>query len=266
MTALTTTDAIVMKTMKYRDTSTIATFYTRSFGKVRGIAKGARDIKNRFGAGLQPLGRVTLVFYRKEDRDLHLVSQSDLRVSARKMRNDLRLTAVGLACLELLDQVTHDAEQNEPLFSLIDEVVGRVDETAGDPELLLFAFKIRLAGLMGFTPDVSVCASCGASVPGEAEERLWFDIARGSVFCRKCRGDSSGGRPEDPRSGVATVRLTASAVRALQVLQGAEWPTVEAMGSPEPLRNEIREVLRSYLRYHIESLKPLRSESLLTNE
>ena len=57
MTVLTTTDAIVLKAMKYRDTSRIVTFYTRAFGKLRAIAKGARGPKNKFGSALEPLKR-----------------------------------------------------------------------------------------------------------------------------------------------------------------------------------------------------------------
>jgi DNA repair protein RecO (recombination protein O) len=257
VTALTTTDAIVLKTMKYRDTSSIVTFYTRAYGKLRGIAKAARDRKNRFGAGLQPLGRVTLVFYMKEHRELHLISQCDVRVPAHAIRNDLRRTAAALACLELLDQVTHDSEQNEPLFSLIDVLLERIDATSADPEILLFAFKLRLAGLMGFAPDLSACVSCGAECPQEGDGHAVFEVSRGALVCERCAARTSG--------GLASVRLTGGAVALLRSLQYASWSAVEALAPDEELRNEIRETLRLYLRYHIENLKPLRSEQLLLN-
>ena len=67
------TDAIVLKSMRFRETSKIVTFYTRRYGKIAAVAKGARETKNKFGAALEPMTGVNLVFYKKEQRDLQLV-------------------------------------------------------------------------------------------------------------------------------------------------------------------------------------------------
>jgi DNA repair protein RecO (recombination protein O) len=74
---ITKTEAVVLKSMNYRDSSKIVTFYTRGFGKVKCIAKGARQMKSKFGAGLEPITNVSLVLYKKEHRELQLVSQCD---------------------------------------------------------------------------------------------------------------------------------------------------------------------------------------------
>ena len=72
---ITKSEAIVLKSMDFRDSSKIVTFYTRSFGKLKGIAKGARQMKSKFGAALEPITRVSLVLYKKEHRDLQLISE-----------------------------------------------------------------------------------------------------------------------------------------------------------------------------------------------
>ena len=41
--AIQKTDAIVLKTQPFRSSSLIITFFTRSFGKLRGLAKGVRQ-------------------------------------------------------------------------------------------------------------------------------------------------------------------------------------------------------------------------------
>ena len=74
---LTKTEAIVIRSMKYGDSSKIVTFYTRQFGKLKGIAKAARRSNNKFGSSLEPLSHVMLVVYKKDHRDLHLISQCD---------------------------------------------------------------------------------------------------------------------------------------------------------------------------------------------
>ena len=72
------TDAIVLRAIKYGDTSKIVTLYTRRFGKVAVIAKGARSAKSKFGSALEPMSLIQAVFYRKENREVQLLSQADL--------------------------------------------------------------------------------------------------------------------------------------------------------------------------------------------
>jgi DNA repair protein RecO (recombination protein O) len=67
------TEAIVLKTMKYRDTSKIVTLFTKNYGKLSAVAKGARDRNLRFGSALDSLSHVQVVLYKKEGADLHLL-------------------------------------------------------------------------------------------------------------------------------------------------------------------------------------------------
>jgi DNA repair protein RecO (recombination protein O) len=259
VTAIVKTDAIVLKSMKYRDTSRIVTLYTEGFGKIRGIAKGARGSRNKFGSALDTLARVHLVFYHKEHRDLHLVSQCDLRVAGSLMKRNLRRMAVGLACLELLDQVIHDREQNVPVFRLIDDTLALADSPAHDADAVLAAFKIRLSSSMGFHPQFHDCAVCGMIPRDSVSQRWTVDIARGAVRCARC--DS-------------TIRPNLEESRSLQV-DTATLVRLNAM-LDEPLRestmrpfekqsgNEIQELLRLYVHYHFDQVKPLRSEQLLS--
>ncbi|HEV8538897.1 MAG TPA: DNA repair protein RecO, partial [Bacteroidota bacterium] len=101
MSQIVTTEAIVLKSMKYRETSRIVTFYTRSFGKIPGIVKGARQAKSKYGTSLQPMSYVSLVFYRKEGREIQTVSQCDLMKSFRHLAEDMEKMAVGMAMIEL---------------------------------------------------------------------------------------------------------------------------------------------------------------------
>ena len=73
--ALTRCEAVVVRTYPLGDTSRIAVLYSREFGIVRGVAKGARGPKSPFGAGLEPLSIVDVVLYRKDGRDLDLLSK-----------------------------------------------------------------------------------------------------------------------------------------------------------------------------------------------
>ena len=99
MSSIVKTEAVVLKSMKYRETSKIITFYTRDFGKVKAIAKGARQPKNKFGSSLEPMSYVLVVLYRKEHRDLQLISQCDLIKTFRHLSEDLDKMAVCMSAI-----------------------------------------------------------------------------------------------------------------------------------------------------------------------
>lgn len=258
MTAIAKTDAIVLKSMKYRDTSRIVTLYTKEFGKIRGIAKGARGSKNKFGSALDTLARVHLVFYHKEHRDLHFVSQCDLRFAGSLLKRNLRRMAVGFACLELLDQVIHDREQNVPVFRLIDDTLALADSPAHDADALLAAFKIRLSSSMGFHPQFHDCAVCGM-MPGVAGSQRWtVDIARGAVRCVQCDSKS---RPDLEES--RSLHVDTSTLVRLNAMLDEPLRDCTMVPFDEQTGNEIQELLRLYVQYHFDQVKPLRSEQLL---
>ena len=78
----------MLKCSNYREKSKIVTFYSRSHGKMRGIAKGVRDIKSRWGGVLQSMASLNLMFYYNENRTLHLISGADFAKSYQNIYDD----------------------------------------------------------------------------------------------------------------------------------------------------------------------------------
>src|SRR5947209_14743169 len=72
------TPAIVLKSRKWGDADRIVTFFTLKHGKVRGVARGARRMKSRFGGTLEPFVYCDLVLYEKPGDSLYRVSQTDV--------------------------------------------------------------------------------------------------------------------------------------------------------------------------------------------
>ena len=75
---LVTTEAIVLRSRKQGDTSKIVSLYTRDYGFVDVIAKGAREMKSKFGSALEPFTLSKVTFYKKEGRDLYLLANAEV--------------------------------------------------------------------------------------------------------------------------------------------------------------------------------------------
>src|SRR5207247_9632195 len=87
------TPAIVLKSRKWGDADRIVTFFTLKHGKVRGVARGARRMKSRFGGTLEPFVYCDLVLYEKPGDSLYRFSQTDVRQAFHPLPSALEPTA-----------------------------------------------------------------------------------------------------------------------------------------------------------------------------
>ena len=81
-------DSIILKTYPLGEADRIVAFFSRDYGKLRGVANGARRMKNRFGASLEPLAHARIQFFEKENRELVRIQLAELVDSPMKVFED----------------------------------------------------------------------------------------------------------------------------------------------------------------------------------
>lgn len=248
------TEAVVLKAMKFRESSKILTLYTRQFGKVSVIAKGARDRKGRFGSALEPMSHVVAVFYKKDRGGLYLLSQCDLMKSHRRLTEDMETMAAAMAMIELVNAVSHEEESNEQLFELLTRSLDTINDVGKNTTSVVFGFEVRLSENLGFRPNLHSCSHCGRAVHGHAggPQNIEMNIGTGGVLCTQCSRSVTGG---------SAISLTA--LKVLQRLQ--DMRDIEAatrLSMPPRVREEIGTMLRRYLQNHVSGLDHLKSETV----
>ncbi len=248
------TEAIVLRTMKYRETSRIATLYTRERGKISVIAKGARDGRSRLGGALQPMNHVAVLFYMKESRDLQLLTQCDTARSFPGLSTDLDRMAAGMAAVELTDAVSPADEPNGELFDLLSSTLDAVSRATKQPGNALYYFELHLLGIIGFRPDLRQCTICRnpATPAGGGGD---VHLGRNGILCAGCAA-----------KGLGLETLSQTALAVIQRLQEAADPaSATRMVLTARVRGEIAGVLRRFLLGHVEGLRTLRSESVFSS-
>src|SRR6516164_7870080 len=154
------TEAIILKTFPLGEADRLVSFFGRSSGRMRGVAAGARRLKNRYGSALELLSHVRLWYFERETRDLVRIQQAELLASFHKAQSDYQLNT-GLALVsEVAERVLPEHEVNESMFRLILLTAREVERRASWLlSLSYFAFwTVRLAGWL---PRFDVCAVCG---------------------------------------------------------------------------------------------------------
>ena len=149
------TEAIVLKSVNYGETSQVVTLFTRASGTVAVMAKGARSPKSKFGSALQVLSHVQVVYYFKPTREVHTLSEASHLTRFTNIYADLGRMSVAARIVEGLATLFRRPEPDPSLFDAVHGVLDRLngsDEHWGN--LLPYA-QLRMCASLGFMPMVS---------------------------------------------------------------------------------------------------------------
>jgi DNA repair protein RecO (recombination protein O) len=181
------TEAIVLRSIRYGEADRILHLYSRTLGRFGAIAKGARKPRSRFGGRLEPFFRLDLILHEGRGDLMTVTGVSTVDGYPRLRSSGPALTAGARACdavLRLLDS----AEPNLPAYNLLCSYLALLDDP-GQPrgaELeAALSFRLKLALVAGFAPELASCARCG-----EAEHLVGFSGAAGGAVCAGCEAGS----------------------------------------------------------------------------
>jgi len=180
------TPAITLKSYKWGEADRIVTFYTIRFGKLRGVARGARRMKSRFGSALEPFVHCDLNLFEKHNDPLYRVTQADIQESFSGLREDLTLMSGAARMVNLVAAVTAEGDPGPRIFGTL---LGglRSLQDGGDPALTTLLFQIRLLGQTGFRPQTDHCAACGVTLEGiRGNGAAQFSSVSGGLVCATC--------------------------------------------------------------------------------
>jgi len=180
------TEALVLRTYNLAEADKIVVCLSRAAGLIRGVAKGCRKLRNRYGAAFEPFTLVNLSYYQKENQELVSFRHAEILKSNFNLSSDPE-TLSGLAYMgDLVVEFSPPYQANENLFRMVKACLEAVAETPEDLSWVLRYFEIWLLKLEGFLPDVKRCADCHRALVGENV----FLTPDHSFHCRSC---SSGG-------------------------------------------------------------------------
>lgn len=177
------TRGIVLHTLDYGESDRIATLYTRDFGKLKGIAKGARRSRRRFANALEPFSFASVLFSRRGSDTLALLDQCEIIEHYPGIREDLEKSVTASYLAELTGAFTVEGKKNEAIFQLLIDFLAFLEKRPPLPGLLSF-FELRLLGLAGYEPVLDRCAAC--HTPLEAARTYRFSNSRGGIMCSRC--------------------------------------------------------------------------------
>lgn len=230
------TDAIVLNSMDFGESDRIISFYTLSFGKIKGIAKGAKRSKKRFGINLEPFSLVKLHFFEKRDDSLTRVSACDLINPFQGIRDDLFKIAHGSYMMEVLEKMVPERERHPELFRLLENFLELL-AARGVTEDLLRVFEIRVLDDLGFRPHLSSCVVCRS--PLLRGIKIRFSPEKGGILCDRCSGGI-----------LMTMPISIGTIKTLEMALKMEPLKIPRLTFSKGIGDESREILRGFITFH----------------
>ena len=183
------TEAIVLHTLRLGEADRIVVLFTRDSGVVRATARGARKLKSRFGASLEPFTHIRLSYFEKENRELVSISDTEIVRSYFTLLSEEAVFSMLEYLGGLLLEFSPPHEPNEKLFRMSAACLEGLSEAPESQQGFASYFEVWTLKLAGFLPDLKNCGRCGRSLT-EAAGRVHLGPA-GHLLCKTC-GDGKG--------------------------------------------------------------------------
>jgi len=236
-------EAVVLRTWPVQEADLVVSFFTRDYGRLKGIAKSALKSRKRFGGALEPMTVARAWFVERPRQELVRLDQLEIVSSPLSVPVDhVRMAALSFFA-ELLDEALPEHDPQETVFRLLLAVLEQT--TVEQPWMPLTYFSLWMTRLMGLLPDMGRCTACGeALMAGETS----FNAQGDGLFCAA------------HRNGNASVLSADSWQLAQRMLRA---PAAAFAGEPWPRRRaqDLRRFTLQSLERHLE--RRLRSAEAL---
>ena len=230
----------------------VSSLYTREYGKIDVLARGARRLTSRLVGHFEPLTLVRLSIAR--GRNLDIISEAEVVNGFPDVKSDYFSVARGLHVVELIDGFSASSAANPQVLDLALQTLDAIGQRsrASDDELShdlpLRYFDLQLLQLSGFLPELYQCVECGNDLE---PERHRFATGAGGVICLDC------GPPD-----VVVRPLSLAALKVLRLLHRTESvDRLPRLSMPPVVHREVHAILSETLQHWLD--RQLRSQGFL---
>jgi len=176
-------EAVILRAGALGEADKLVSFFSRRFGRLRGVAPHARRSRRRFGAALEPLSHVQVSFFERESQELVRLSEAELLDAYWDARGDWERSVALNQVVELAEWLLPEREPAERAFRLMLAVLGRL-KRADSVWLPLTYYQLWMVRLAGWLPALEECSRCRKPL---ADGPVYVSADRGESNCAGCR-------------------------------------------------------------------------------
>ena len=217
----------MIRTNNYGETNKIVTLFTREWGKVGVMARGAKKPSSRLASITQLFTYGQFLVQRSTG--LGTLQQGEVISTMRGISGDIFLTAYASYIVELTDKSTDDKKSNPFLFELLLQTLKYIDEGI-DLDILTFIYEMKMLQVLGISPKLDGCSVCGST-----EGQFAFSIREGGLLCHRCF-------QKDPYH----LKISQTTVRLLRIFYYFDLNRLGKIDVKPETKKELKQVITAY--------------------
>jgi DNA repair protein RecO (recombination protein O) len=233
-------EAIVLQSYPLGEADRLVSFLSRTMGRMRGVASGARRTKSRFGSTLERLSHIRIWFFERETRELVRISQCEVIESFLDAFGDYASSIALSLFSEITQSVLPDKEASDASFRLLLLCAQTVKRTRqAEPALAYFAlWTVKLGGWL---PPLDKCSKCGRLLSGKTEpaQAAYFSPRSSAIVCANCR-----------RPGMRAISPVALAAVRRMLVERVDRLSEESV--PPRAAGEVTEIMLDVIEHQID--------------
>jgi DNA repair protein RecO (recombination protein O) len=257
-------EALILRSYPLREADLLVSFFTRSEGKVRGVARSAKKSRRRFGGALEPLTYVHAFWDDRERHELARLDSCDVLSSPLSDPIDFARAAALAHVAEVLDELLPDREANDAIFRLAIATLPHLRVVDCHPErsegsafcsaiwMPLTYFDLWITRLTGLLPELATCIACGTSLDGS---KAFFHPLADGLLCandRRLGLTQASAAPRAALAGSATLEMSAASRALAAQMLSSSIDKFAVIAGPADRARDLRRFLTQLIERHIE--------------
>lgn len=176
--------AVVLKSLKYRDSDKIFTLLSNEKGKISAIGRGVRKISSRRNGNLDTLNLISANIH--EDRiGYKSIEEVKTIESFKNLKKDFGKSIKAYYLIELVHKSIEESESVPEVFNLLVKCLKALDKNNYSGDLYVSYFEINFMKILGYQMNFDNCRVCGKKLD-DSWKNHYFNLENGSIECGDC--------------------------------------------------------------------------------
>lgn len=228
-----TTEAFVFKKEDRLDADRIFSVFTKDFGRLEVFGKALRRIDSKLKSAIEIFSFSQIEFIQGKNKKtltdaLPLGARRAMLGDPEKFETAAKISAV-------MDVFLKGQEPDEKVWAGIADIFGKLSTEGINNKLLYYYFFWNFISLLGYGPELSVCASCRQTLQPQA---LYFSYGDGGLLCQACAVKKPQGRI-----------INADAVKVLRLMVQKEWDLLQKLKMGPQSKSMVKQISDGYYNY-----------------
>jgi DNA repair protein RecO (recombination protein O) len=217
-------EGIILNVTPYGETSKIINVFTKEYGIIGIMAKGAFSIKSKYRSTTEKLTYGSFNIYYKKDK-LSTLSSVDVINPLKKIRSDILLISYASYICDLVSQVLKQSSDKCIYDDFINSLL-KIEEGI-NPVVITNILEVKLLDYLGVGLNLTSCINCG-----NKKDIVTLSSEKGGLICKNCYNGES--------------IIPISYVKVLNMYYLVDIKSISKLSLKDDVINEINKFINSY--------------------